>query len=276
MRLKNIFSTKNLIVGMVHFPPLLGYKDFSGLDVCFKKSLEDAKTLERGGVDAIMFENNYDIPHQEFVGLETVAIMTFLVQKISKEISLPFGINVLWNDYKAALSIAKVTGASFIRVPVFVDSVKTQYGKIFAQPEKILSFREKIKASKVALFTDIHVKHAKLIEPKTISKSAKEAVKKGSDALIVTGKWTGDAPNISDLQEVRKAVGKDFPILIGSGATKDNIATLLKYADGVIVGTALKTGKIRAKEVNLKPWQERISLKKTREFVKAVKKALMI
>ena len=276
MRLKNIFSTKNLIVGMVHFPPLLGYKDFPGLDVCFKKSLEDAKTLERGGVDAIMFENNYDIPHQEFVGLETVAIMTFLVQKISKEISLPFGINVLWNDYKAALSIAKVTGASFIRVPVFVDSVKTQYGKIFAQPEKILSFREKIKASKVALFTDIHVKHAKLIEPKTISKSAKEAVKKGSDALIVTGKWTGDAPNISDLQEVRKAVGKDFLILIGSGATKDNIATLLKYADGVIVGTALKTGKIRAKEVNLKPWQERISLKKTREFVKAVKKALMI
>ena len=212
MRLKNIFSTKNLIVGMVHFPPLLGYKDFPGLDVCFKKSLEDAKTLKRGGVDAIMFENNYDIPHQEFVGPETVAIMTFLVQKISKEISLPFGINVLWNDYKAALSIAKVTGASFIRVPVFVDSVKTQYGKIFAQPEKILSFREKIKASKVALFTDIHVKHAKLIEPKTISKSAKEAVKKGSDALIVTGKWTGDAPNISDLQEVRKAVGKDFPI----------------------------------------------------------------
>jgi hypothetical protein len=276
MTLKNIFKTKNPIIGMVHFPPLLGYKDFPGIKKCLQKSISDARILERGGVDGIMFENNYDIPHQEFVGAETVAIMTFLIQKISKEISLPFGINVLWNDYKAALSIAKVTGASFIRVPVFVDSVKTQYGKILAQPEKILSFREKIKASKIALFTDIHVKHAKLLEPKTISKSAKEAVKKGSDALIITGKWTGDAPNISDLQKVRKEVGKDFPILIGSGATRDNVATLLKYADGVIVGTALKTGKIRAKEVNLKPWQERISLKKTKEFVKAVKKALMI
>lgn len=271
MKLKSIFKTKKFVIGMVHFPPLLGYKDFPGIDVCFKKSMSDAKTLERGGVDAIMFENNYDIPHQEFVGPETIAIMTFLIQKISEKISLPFGINVLWNDYKASLSIAKVTGAGFIRVPVFVDSVETQYGKIFAQPEKVLSFREKIKASNIFLFTDIHVKHARMLEKKTISASAKEAVEKGSDALIITGKWTGDAPNISDLKEAREAVGENFPILIGSGATKENIATLLKYADGVIVGTYLKEGRISKEETNLKSWEKKIDLAKTKEFVKKVK-----
>lgn len=276
MLLDLIFGTKNPIIGMVHFPPLFGYKSFPGIDVCLEKSLRDAQTLEKGGVDALIFENNYDIPHREFVGPETVVAMGFLIEKISKEISLPFGINVLWNDYRTALSIAKVCGAKFIRVPVFVDSVETQYGKMIARPEDVLSFRKKIEVLDILLFTDIHVKHAKMLEVKSISESAIEAKQKGSDGLIITGKWTGDAPNTSDLEEARKAVGKNFPILIGSGATKDNVGTLLKYADGIIVGTALKTGEVRSKkeETNLKPWQEKISLEKTREFVEKVKECL--
>ncbi len=257
---------------MVHFPPLLGYKNFPGLKVCLKKSLNDAKTLEKGGVDGIIVENNYDFPHKIFVGSETITCMTYLTEEIVKSVSVPVGINVLWNDYKASLSIAKVVGAKFVRVPVFVDSVQTQYGKILAQPKEVISFRKKIGASDVLLFTDIQVKHAKPLERKSISQSAKEAIKSGSDALIITGKWTGDAPDISEVTQARKAVGKKFPILIGSGATKENVTFLLQYANGVIVGTSLKTGQIRSKreEVNLKPWHERISLKKAREFVEIV------
>ena len=118
MNFRKIFRTNNPIIGMVHFPPLIGYKDFPGLDICLKKSSSDAKILEKGGVDAVMFENNYDIPHQEFVEPDTVKMITFLIKKISKKINIPFGINILWNDYKSALKIAKVTGGSFIRVPV--------------------------------------------------------------------------------------------------------------------------------------------------------------
>jgi len=273
MSLKEIFKTKNPIIGMVHFPPLLGYKDFPGFEKCLEKSLTDAKTLKEGGVDAVMFENNYDIPHAEFVSPETVKIMTILIKRISDQIALPFGINVLWNDYKAALSIAKKTGGIFIRVPVFIDSVDTNYGKILAKPQAVLSFRKEIRAEDIALFTDIHVKHAKMLQPRAISESAKEAKTKGSDAIIITGKWTGDAPNVSDLKEAREAVEENFPILIGSGANKENVDELLEYANGVIVGTALKTGKIRdeKEEVNLKPWQEKISLEKTKEFVKIVR-----
>jgi hypothetical protein len=112
-----------------------------------------------------------------------------------------------------------------------------------------------------------------MLEEKTISESAREAIKNGSDAIIITGKWTGDAPNVDDLDEARKTVGKDFPILIGSGATKENANLLLKYATGIIVGTSLKTGKILSKEeeVNLKPWEESIDLEKVKEFVEKVR-----
>jgi hypothetical protein len=164
-----------------------------------------------------------------------------------------------------------MTGVSFIRVPVFVDSVKTDCGKIFAHPKKVLAFRKKIKANNVALFTDIHVKHAKMLKNKSISESAREAKRKGSDAIIITGKWTGDAPKLNDLEEARKAVGENFPILIGSGATRENIKNLLKFADGIIIGTALKEGSIKRDEVNLKSWKAKISLKKTKEFMKVVR-----
>ena len=158
-------------------------------------------------------------------------------------------------------------------MPVFVDSVQTQYDRVLAEPEKVISFRKKIGASGIALFTDIRVKHAKMLENKTLAQSAKQAIERGSDGIIITGKWTGDAPNLFDLKEAKETVGKDFPLLIGSGADKDNVESLLEYADAIVVGTSLKTGELRGKEeeINLKPWQEKISLEKTKEFMKIVR-----
>ena len=86
--------------------------------------------------------------------------------------------------------------------------------------------------------------------------------------MIITGKWTAESPSLKDLEEVRKSVG-NFPVLVGSGANKDNIADLLVYADGVIVSTSLKTGKQKRDNVNVKGYSERIDLRKVKEFVKA-------
>lgn len=261
---------KNIIIGVIHFPPLLGYKDFPGFNVALKNALKDLDAFKKGGVDSVIFENNYDIPHKISVTPEIVASMTFLIHEIGKitTINIPVGVSVLWNDYRVALSIAKICGARFIRVPVFVNSVKTQYGKVFAEPEKVISFREKIGASDIALFTDIHVKHAEMIEKKTISQSAKKAREKGSDALIITGKWTGQAPNISDLRKVRKVVGKSFPILVGSGTNEKNIKFLFEYANGAIVSTSLKSGLVKDEEINVKSYKQRIDEIKVKNLIK--------
>lgn len=270
--LDKIFRTKKPIIGMIHFMPLLGYKDYAGIDAVLNKALVDLKALNKGGVNGIMIENNYDIPHKIFVGPETIGCMTYLTAEIIKNTKLPVGISVLWNDYKVALAIAKVCGAKFIRVPVFVDNVRTNYGNIFGNPEGVLSFRKRIGANNVLLFTDIHVKHSVLLSKNSLEESALQAIREGSDALIITGKWTGDAPDINKLKRVREVVS-DFPILVGSGATKDNISQLMKYADGVIVGTSLKSGKRQNKNVNIKKYDEVIDIKKVKEFTKAFRKA---
>ena len=269
MQLERIFN-KKFIIGALHFKPLLGYEGFTDIQDVLKTALKDLRAFENGGVDAVIVENNYDIPHRIFVGPETISAMTFLTSEIVKKSNIPIGVSVLWNDYRAALSIAKVCGAKFVRIPVFVDKVKTDFGNIYGEPDKVIEFRKKIEADDVLLFTDIQVKHAKMLEKKDIRESARQAIRLGSDALIITVKWTGEAPDLEKLRMVREAVG-DFPILVGSGANKNNIKELLKYADGCIVSTSLKEDSAVRDERNVKPYNCRIDEEKVKEFIKIAK-----
>jgi len=268
--LNKIFKKdKKIIIGAIHFPPLFGYKDFPGLDTALQNALEDLKAFEEGGVDGIIIENNYDVPHKRTVDKKTVEMMIHIGKEIKKIAKIPIGVSVLWNDYKAALFIAKEIGAQFIRVPVFVDKVKTDYGEVFGNPRDVSDYRKKIGVENVALFTDIHVKHAELLEKKTIQESATEAIKFGSDALIITGKWTAQAPILSDLIAVKNTV-KDFPILIGSGVDKENIRKLFEYVNGAIVSTSLKEGEVTDDGANVKSWKQRIDKNKVEELIKSL------
>jgi uncharacterized protein len=268
LKIKKIFGKeKGIIIGAIHFPPLLGYADFPGFDVALENALDDLKAFEAGGADAVIIENNYDIPHRARVGPEVVASLAYLGGKIKASTRLPVGISVLWNDYKTALSVARVLGLDFIRVPVFVDTVETSYGIMEGDPADVIHFRKSIGAENVALFTDIHVKHSKIISKHTVAESARLAMDRGSDALIVTGKWTGDAPDVADLKAMRE-VASDFPIFCGSGADKDNVKVLFTLADGAIVSTSVKSGKNDDTEINLRPYSERIDEEKVLQFVK--------
>lgn len=267
MQLSKIFGkNKNIIIGAIHLPPLLGHKDFPGFNTALKNALADLKAFEDGGVDGIIFENNYNIPHKIFVDASTVSPMTFIGEKLKKTSSLPMGISVLWNDYYAALSIAKTLNLQFIRIPVFVDDVQTNYGIVKGEAKKVIEFRKSINAEKVALFTDIHVKHAKLLSKHDLPTSAKLAIKNGSDAIIITGEWTGDAPSEEKVKTMRNNLGT-FPILIGSGTNNQNIKSLFRFANGSIVSTSLKNGTRKFGEVNVKSYSQRINVNKVKSLV---------
>ena len=154
-----------------------------------------------------------------------------------------------------------------------MDDVNTQYGNVFGEANKVIEYKNKIKAKGILLFTDIHVKHAKILSKYSLKDSAKKAVQEGSDGIIITGKWTGNAPKLDDLALVRRTVGL-FPIFVGSGADLKNIKDLTSYADGVIVSTSFKTGKNNMKNVNIRGEEERIDREKVikfvREFIKAI------
>ena len=241
----NIFHIRKPIIAMIHLPPLIGYKGYPGFEFIKKKTLEEVKILSSSGVHSIMVENNYDIPHKEFVDPEVAVMTAVLTQLVVDHTMLPVGINVLWNDYRSALGICATTGARFMRIPAFVDDVRTVYGDMKQRAEETVAYQKKLGLSKVAIFADVQVKHSEMIDKnKPLSLSVKQAYEKGAQAIIVTGRWTGDAPKLDDLEVARKTAGRR-PILIGSGSTPKNLEALFKFTDGVIVGTSIMTkGKV--------------------------------
>lgn len=257
---------RGVIIGALHLPPLPGYPDFPGINVAIENALKDLRALEDGGVDGVIFENNYDIPHTEFVSTEVADAMETVGKRLRQATKLPLGVSVLWNDYRTALTIAKALGCQFIRVPVFVDTVEASCGVIRGEPSEVVSYRKKINGEAIALFTDVHVKHSKLLSPYSLEESAVRAVSQGADVLIVTGNWTGESPDLTHLKRVRSVVG-DFPILVGSGLKKENKKELFSIANGAIVSTSLKDGGAKIDEVNVKSYAQRVDINKVRQLV---------
>lgn len=261
---------KKVVIGVIHLPPLLGYQKFPGFKITIANTLRDLAVFERGGVNGLLFENNYDQPHREFVEPSVITSMALIGNVLRSKTKLPLGVSVLWNDYRTALALAKALRLQFIRIPVFVDTVKTNFGVIEGAPKEVRLYQKTLRAEGVALLTDIHVKHAKLLSRDTLTVSAQKAMKAGADAIIITGNWTGQAPEINELKTVRSALGS-FPLLIGSGVNRSNIRKLLAFADGAIVSTSVKRGGTKAGEVNVKSYTQRIDSSKVSRLVKASK-----
>jgi len=248
-----IFRTHKPIIGMVHLRPLPGSPRYTGKGIseALEAALRDAKALESGGVDGLLIENYGDSPFKPTpTDPETVASMTAIGKDIARQTKLPMGVNVLRNGALAALAIAHVIGARFIRVNVLTESMLTDQGIINACAHDLMRYRRRLGATDVHVFADVRSKHAAPIVSRPVEESARDAAYRGmADALIVTGPHTGAEPDRDQLRRVKDSV-PDRPVLIGSGLTSRNAAELLREADGAIVGTSLKENGLIEKPVD--------------------------
>ena len=249
--LKEVFTVKKPVIGMVHLPPLPGSPGFKGsLEELVERALRDARALEEGGIDGVIVENINDIPYPPTsVPLETVTAMTVVVREVIKEVSVPVGVNVLANDYKAELAIAYATGAKFIRVENLVDYVVSDTGVLLPAASELQRYRKTLGAWNIKILGDVQVKHTYPLVKKDIRESAIEAEKRGmADAVIITGTATGVAAPVETLKAVKEVVS--IPVFLGSGITAENISQYIKLADGFIIGTYLKVKGITTNPVD--------------------------
>jgi uncharacterized protein len=232
-----------LLIGMCHLPPLPGSPRYdTSMDRILEHTLTDANTLRQAGFDALMVENFGDTPFRAgTVEPWTTAALAVVAAQIKRVTGLPVGVNALRNDALAALGAAVAAGADFIRVNVLVGVSATDQGFIEGAAADLLRARMRV-GPDVAVFADVHVKHAVCISQPDIALAAEETAYRGqADALIVSGATTGRPADRAELQCVRAAV-PDRLLLVGSGATPESVAGLLELADGVIVGSCLKPG----------------------------------
>ncbi len=244
MKFKSLFKNPKPIIGMIHLPPLPDYNGSPGMDAIIKSALDDLEILENFNVDGVLIENEYDRPHRVKASRETITAMTAVTRAVmAARVNCVIGVEILLNDPIASLDVAKAANADFIRTDYFVDPMlRPEYGEFKIDPESVIEHRKNIDGEHILIMADIQVKYAKMLIDRTMAHSAELAQKHHADAVVVSGRETGDAPVIDDLDEARR--GCEIPVIIGSGTDEDNANNLLSHCDGAIVGTALMKNKV--------------------------------
>jgi uncharacterized protein len=242
--LHDLFGVSKPIIAMVHLRALPGrpqHDRTAGLKPIIDSAARDVQALQEAGVDGLLFCNEADLPYQLTVGPAAVAAMAAVIAELNHEISLPFGVNLVW-DPIASLATARATGASFIR-EVFTGVYESDLGLMRPDFGAIGAYRADIGAQSVALFANITPEFASSVGHRTLEERARSAIYLGVDALLVSGAITGEPTNLKQLCQVKTAV-PDAAVLANTGVTAETVGDVLDRADGAIVGTALKTGGI--------------------------------
>jgi membrane complex biogenesis BtpA family protein len=239
------------LIGVIHLPPLAGSprsieegeSPAFSLQKAGLLAVKEAKLLEQAGFQGLILENFGDTPfYKNRVPAETTASMAVIAAAVRETVSIPIGINVLRNDGFSAMAIAAVTGCEWIRVNVLAGVAATDQGMLEGEAASLIRERQRLGASSVGILADVHVKHARSLSSDDVGLAVEEvALRSMADAVILTGATTGRAADPAALRRAAEISAiHDIPLLIGSGATKENLSGLLQFVHGIIVGSDLR------------------------------------
>lgn len=236
------------LVGVVHLLPLPGGpRPGPGLAVVVERALRDTDALLQGGVRSAVIENFGDAPFakadvEPHVVAGMVAIGWALRQRFGDDLQL--GVNVLRNDALAALAVASVLNASFVRVNVLSGATWTDQGLIEGRARDVLQYRRQLGCgledpSPIRICGDVSVKHGVPAGETDVAELARDtALRAGADVLIVTGRHTGGPTSLDAVRRVVAAV-PGHPVWVGSGVDVASVGPVVAACHGAIVGTSL-------------------------------------
>ena len=153
---QELFKTSKPIIAMCHLQPLPGdpqYSSGSSMAHVVEAARKDLVALQAGGVDAVMFSNEFSLPYLTEVETVTVAAMARIIGELFPEIEVPYGVNVLW-DAKASLDLAISVGASFVR-EIFTGVYASDFGLWNTNVGRTVRHQYRIGAQNVKLLFNI-------------------------------------------------------------------------------------------------------------------------
>ncbi len=240
MTFPDLFGRRKPLIGVLHLLPLPGAPLYDGaMQKVYDQALAELDVFKQHSLDSVVVENFRDMPY--FPGRvppETVAAMAAVSREIVRAAGMPVGINVLRSDGEAAIAIAAASGAHYVRVNVHMGAVVADQGIVQGSSQFSVRLRSTLK-SNALIFADVGVKHAAPLAGRSLDIETRDLAERGlADAVIVTGDRTGVETSLADVEQVRGATR--LPILVGSGATPENLEHVLPKVDGLIVGSYFK------------------------------------
>ena len=229
------------VVAMVHIPALPGSPDYdaaSGMTKILTSVIADLEALQSGGVDAVMFGNEFDRPYVLKAPPEGLAALASVIGHVKSIIKVPFGVNYLW-DPVATVALAVATEASFAR-EIFTGVYASDMGLWAPDCAGAARLRASQGRSDLQMLFNINAEFATSLDTRPLAVKAKSAVfSSKADVICVSGPMTGMGVNQTELREVREAL-PDTPLLANTGVTIDTVADIFSLTDGCVIGSHLK------------------------------------
>jgi len=253
---EDIFGTKKPIIAMCHLMALPGdprYDRAGGMKEVLSWARRDLMALQNGGVDGVMFSNEFSLPYLMKVETVTVAAMARVIGELMGDLRFPFGVNVLW-DPSASLDLAGSTGAQFVR-EIFSGVYASDFGLWDTNCGAVVRHQHAISAQDVKLLFNIVPEAARYLADRDIVAIAKSTVfNHRPDALCVSGLIAGAKTDVQILQRVKESVPETV-VFANTGVNLENVEQQLSVADGAVVGTTFKKDGIFENHVD----EERVS-----------------
>lgn len=239
--LQKMFAVEKPVIGMCHLMALPGdpnYNSEAGLCAVVEDARANLHALQAGGVDGVMFSNEFSMPYLTKVECVTVAAMARIIAELYDDIRVPFGVNVLWDPY-ASLDLAVATGAQFVR-EIFTGVYASDFGLWDTNCGAIVRHQHAIGGKDIRLLFNILPEAAAYLANRDIISVARSTVfNTGPDALCISGLTAGEETSTATLRLVKDAL-PEIPVVANTGVHYDNVTEQLNIADAAIIGTAFK------------------------------------
>lgn len=238
---RRVFGAGKPVIGMVHLGALPGaplHDRVAGLEGLVAAARADLAALQGAGFDAVMFGNENDRPYEFRVDTAATATMAWVIGRLRGDITVPFGVNVLW-DPMSTVALAAATGAAFVR-EIFTGTYASDMGPWTPDAGAAMRYRNRLGRDDLAMLYNVSAEFADSLDRRPLPDRARSAAFSSiPDAVLVSGQITGEAAALSDLEAVKKVLPA-MPVLANTGVRHATVADVLAVADGCIVGSALK------------------------------------
>lgn len=261
--LEELFGVKKPIIAMCHLRSLPGdpyYDKEKGMDYVLECARKDLHALQNGGVDGIMFSNEFSLPYLTKVETVTVAAMAHIIGELKNEITVPYGVNCLW-DPIASLDLAMAVDGKFIR-EIISGVYASDFGLWNTNVGATVRHKMKIGAEHIRMLYNIVPEAATYLADRNIGDIARSTeFNNRPDALCVSGLTAGSETDTQVLTIVKNSV-KKTPILCNTGCNINNIVRQLSAADGAVCATTFKVDGL---------FDNLVDEKRVKEFMDVVK-----
>lgn len=242
MWIHEMFGVQKPIIALLHLDALPGDPGYCGsLNEVLDHAYSDLTALQNGGVDGILFANEFSLPYQPVADIATISAMAYLIGSLKSEIRLPFGVNVVKNPI-ATIDLGAATGARFGR-SCFSGAYMGEYGLYTSNSGEAVRHRKALGIEDFKLLYKVNPEADSYLVQRDVKVVAKSIMFGGfADGLCVSGAAAGSEPDSSILAEVYSvAKPRNVPVFCNTGCRHENVREKLQLCDAVCMGTAFKT-----------------------------------